>query len=401
MLHVLEAVGGGTAKHLVDLVSHVRGVRHVAAVSSHRVGGLSDDGIVPRLRAAGATVHVVPMQRSPVAPPNGLAVLRLRRLLRDLAPSVVHAHASIAGAVARLALLGNPTPLLWTPHAISTGRVYSLAERLLFRTATVVALSDSERDLIARLGVAAQDALLVIPNGVDRSAAAPPFGVRGRLGLPPGARLVGTVARLVPQKAPLDFVHTCAHVALRMPDVHFVIVGDGPLAGAVDRLVHRLGLAGRFHRLSVPTEAAAVIAELDAFVLCSRYEGGPYTPLEAMVAGVPVVVSGCVGSRDTVVDGATGLVAEPGDVAALADALTRVLADEVLRARLCRQARQRLTTHFDVADMARQYTQLYRRQAGFSPYPAETRRTIVLDSAERPAASGALGTMAAGASLPR
>jgi glycosyltransferase involved in cell wall biosynthesis len=96
------------------------------------------------------------------------------------------------------------------------------------------------------------------------------------------------------------------------------------------------------------------------FVLSSRYEGGPYAPLEAMRAGTPVVVTDVVGSRDTVVDGESGLVVAPDDPAALAAAVTRVLADRCLAERLAAGGRDRLAARYDVRLMADRLALLYR-----------------------------------------
>ena len=367
VLHVLEAVGGGTAKHLVDVVRHVDDVRHIVAVPARRLGGLSDDEIVAHLREAGADVHVVPMRRQVASRENALAVRRLRHVVEDTRPHLVHGHASVGGALARLALAGTRTPLVWTPHALLTGRCLTAAQRALFRRAhTVVALSASERDLIVRERVAQAQDVVVIPNGIAVDRRPSPIDLRAELGLRADTPLVASVARLVPQKAPLDFVRMAAVVAARQPHAHFVLVGDGPLAPRVDAEIARLNLGGRFHRRVLPQGAGRLMSQFDVFVSTSVFEGGPYTPLEAMVANVPVVVTGCTGNRDAVDDGLTGLVVPPGAVDALADAVQLLLTDQTLRVRLRRGAREAIATTFDVRRMAERLGELYATVGGIT-----------------------------------
>jgi glycosyltransferase involved in cell wall biosynthesis len=179
------------------------------------------------------------------------------------------------------------------------------------------------------------------------------------LGLAPATPLVGTVARLVAQKAPMRFVATCAAVAHRRPDAHFLLIGSGPLQRDVDRVVHACGLADRFHQLPSLPVAAGVLDQIQVVVLLSRFEGGPYLPLEAMRAGTPVVVSDVVGNRDTVEDGVSGFLVAPEDTAEAADRVVHLLDDDDARRRMGRAGRRRVAEHFDVEEMGRRTQALY------------------------------------------
>jgi glycosyltransferase involved in cell wall biosynthesis len=170
---------------------------------------------------------------------------------------------------------------------------------------------------------------------------------------------VGTVARLVPQKAPEDFVAACALVARSVPLAEFVLIGSGPLEPQLRAAVAREGIAARFHHVLGLERAAAALGDLDVFLLTSQFEGGPYAPLEAMRAGTPVVVSDAVGSRDTVEDGRSGLIVPVGDVAGYASAVTALLQDPRRGETLAEQARIRLRERFDVRSMGRAHDELY------------------------------------------
>ena len=364
VLHVIEAIETGVARHVGDVIENTGGVRHHVAAPLVRVGATSagtDDGALDRFRAAGAVVHRVDMRRLPVAVRNARAVGRVRRLVGELGVHVVHGHSAIGGAVARLAAPPG-TSRVYTPNGLMTTLPAVQIERLLGRrTDRLVATSPSEAALIRRLRLVDPARVVTIRNGIatDRPSACP-LDLRARLGLPAGAPIVGAVGRLVRQKAPLDFVAACRLVAARIADAHFVLVGSGPLGAEVARAVDAdAALRERFHALGHVSDAAGALDQLTVCVQPSRYEGGPYVPLEAMAAGTPVVVTDAVGNRDVVEADVSGLVVPVGDVAALSAAIAQLLDDQALRSTLAAAARQRLRALFDVRAMGRALAQLY------------------------------------------
>lgn len=360
VLHVLEALGGGTSRHLIDVVTYATQTDHIVAVPSRRVGGLSDDTAITNFKGAGAGICTLEMRRTPWSPRNAAAVLHLKRLIRAERPDIVHAHSSIGGLVARLGTWGSGIPTIYTPNGITQVRAGILVERLLRRrTAKLIAVSSSEADVARRLRVADEHHLVVIPNGIALEVPAPGADLRDMLGITPETPLVGTVSRLVPQKAPEDFVAACAQVARAVPDTHFVLIGTGELEARVDAAVDKADLRARFHHISVLPEAASVLGQLDVFALSSRFEGGPYAPLEAMRAGVPVVLTAVAGSIDVVEHDVSGILVRPGAPEELAQAVTELLLDPVRRARLGAAGQHRVATHFDVRDMAAALDELY------------------------------------------
>jgi glycosyltransferase involved in cell wall biosynthesis len=364
VLHVLEAFEAGCARHVTDLVTHVAGVRHVVVVPPRRVGGRTEADSVARLTDAGGRVHVIPMRRFPVHPHNATAVVRIRRLIAAERPHVVHGHASIGGALARAASRRTGAKVVWTPNGVLTSAAVLAVERALAPlTDAVVAVSPSEADLLLRLRLATPDQVAMIRNGIDLDPRPAPVDLRSMLQIPPHAPLVGMVGRLAPQKAPLDFVDVARRVAEARPDVHFVLIGDGRLAPAVDAAAAAWDRGRRFHRVPALPQAGRVLGQLDVFVLTSRYEGGPYAPLEAMREGVPVVLTDVVGSRDLKPVGRTGLLVQPGDTALTASLVTKLLAEEGLASDIANRNREWVVHHGDVRHMATAHLRLYERLA--------------------------------------
>lgn len=356
---MVEAIETGVVRHVVDVVEHVDAEHHVA-LPTRRVGGMTDGRAVARLDAA-ATLHRVPMRRSTASTTNLLAVARVRGVIGRVRPDVVHGHSTIGGTVARLAALGSGRPVVYTPHGLSPRRAARVAERGLARvTATFVALSASEAYLAHRRGLAGPGGTVVVPNGIEPDPPAPGSPtLRERLGLAPGTMLVGTAGRLSAQKAPEIVIGAWGTVARSRAGVDFVWMGDGEGRPVAERAAAASGAAGRIHLLGHVDGAAAHLGELTVFSLGSRFEGGPYAPLEAMRAGVAVVATDVVGTRDCVDHGRTGVLVPPDDPEALATAILDLLDDDAGRARLGSAGRSAVRETHSMARMAERLDAVY------------------------------------------
>jgi glycosyltransferase involved in cell wall biosynthesis len=374
VLHVVEAVEGGLSRHVAQVVRHVPAEHHVV-LPAERVGGFTDTAAVDDMEAAGAEFHVMTMRRSSVDPRNAVAVARICRLISRLRPDVIHGHSSIGGAAARIAGTATGTPRIYTPNGVMPTRMAFLLERALGRfTDAFVAVSQTEADLAARLRLASRDRIVVIPNGIELDGVEPPVrDLRARLGIDASVPLIGTVARLTPQKAPEVFVRACARVAERVPEARFVLIGEGPLAEQVAHEIAAARLEDRILQLRGLHGAASVLGQLDVFVLASRYEGGPYAPLEAMRAGAPVVLTDVIGNRDAVEDGRSGLLVPPDDPRALAGAVLRLIASADMRRQMSQAATERLASDFDVRLSAERLARLYQRLAVRNGEPSPIR----------------------------
>jgi glycosyltransferase involved in cell wall biosynthesis len=348
VLHVMEAFAGGTERHLIDLVRHVSDVDHVLAIPSYHHGKSTADSAA-RAEAAGGRVERAEMGRSRSPRAHLSALVALRRLIRRVEPDVVHGHSSIGGAMARIATIGTGTPVIYTPNGLSRNRWAIAVERLLRdRADRMIAVSESERRFALQKRLAHEGRIITIRNGIDLRPLAPLRpSLRTRLGLSEDVPLIGCVGRLSRQKAPEVFVAACRRIHQARRDVHFVLVGSGPLQEQVERAIHRAGLSERLHLIPCLPGAAAAMAEFDVYVLPSRFEGGPYTPMEAMRAGTPVVVTHAAGNADLVTHRVNGLLTPPDDPERLASEVLSLLADPDLCRSLVSAGHLRLA-EFDV-----------------------------------------------------
>ena len=296
---------------------------------------------------AGAPIErlvVTDRGRSPAGAAIGVA--RLAGAIRRTRPAVVHAHnprvSALAVLGARLARGPRRPPVLATFHGVR--RAEYRAAGVLLRGADAV--SCVSEDLAAGLRAAGVSGVRVIPNSVT-----PPPPGRADLDLG-DAPVVMAVGRLVEQKNHARFVAAAAEVAAARPDARFVIVGDGPLRGALEAQVASLGLGARMTLTGVRHDVPALLARADLVVFSSDWEGLPLVALEALAAGTPVLSTPVEGMRELPV---TVVAAD-----ALASGIADLLADPARLAALGAQGREHVAARYPVGAMLDAYEALYR-----------------------------------------
>ncbi|MEU3981358.1 glycosyltransferase [Streptomyces sp. NPDC026672] len=365
VLHLAQPVDGGVARVVLDLTRAQLAARLRVTVAAP--GGELATGA----RELGADVRTWRATRSP-GPALAGEVRRLVRLIGEVRPDLVHAHSAKAGLAGRLAARGR-VPTVFQPHAWSFEAVGGATAALALNwerwgarwAARVVCVSEAERTRGVRAGIDARWS--VIPNGVDteRFSPAPAAGARALLpgGVGPAAPLVVCVGRLCRQKGQDVLLDAWDAVLHRVPDARLVLVGDGPDRGRLrSRAPRAVFFAGAVSD-AVPWYRAA-----DLVALPSRWEGMALAPLEAMACGRPVLVTDVDGARESLPTAlAAHCLVPPGAPGPLADAVTGLLLDPALRARLGDRARRHVLSTHDVRHTAGAVADLYRDLLGGRP----------------------------------
>ena len=238
--------------------------------------------------------------------------------------------------------------------------------RTLFLSHAMVLLAASQGEYLRReegVGKApwSRTREVVIPNGIslpppsdaERRAAA-----RIMLGLAPDAVVLGIVARLSPQKAHHVLMAAVARLAPSQPTLRLAVIGTGVRDGELRALADRLGIADRVRFTGLRRDVPSLLPGLDVSCLSSVHEGAPISVIESMAAGVPVVATDCGALRDMVTDGEEGFIVPVGDIDALTNRLTRLIADPALRADLGRRARARAERSYRIEGTARGFEEL-------------------------------------------
>ncbi|WP_372016673.1 glycosyltransferase family 4 protein [Tistrella mobilis] len=369
ILQVIEATLGGAGRNVIDLAEGMaaRGHQVTLVWSAER----ADGPFLAGLRQLGGRVETVELSMRPdLHPGDRRDLAALHAIIAASGPlDVLHLHGSKAGLLGLLAARRQRIRArVYTPHALATldpdrgmiGRITAgLRERLLAARATrIIAVSEDER-------VHAREYLKIDRRRLERVAngIAPPEPVtraqaRTELGLPQDALVVGFVGRLVAEKG-ADRLPALAEAVRQMGlDPVWAVVGDGRDAGRIRAEAKRRGI-DRMAWLGVQNGARAMAA-FDLLVMPSRWQGLPYTLIEALHRRLPAVVMDAGGAREVHGTGQAGIVTPAGDVQAMAAAVAGLLADEPARRRMA-EAAGGLAREYSVEAMVERTLGVYAR----------------------------------------
>ncbi|HEX5996402.1 MAG TPA: glycosyltransferase [Jiangellales bacterium] len=337
------------------------------------ITGEAQPTLVAAAEATGLKVVRLPELVSWIDAPRDRAALHhLTTLLTDGRYHVVHTHTAKAGVIGRLAAGRAAIPrLVHTLHgfpfhdfqAAWRHGLYVAIERWLGRrTDLFLAVGSAVAAEAIRRRIAAPERIRTIapavaPGGYPHGQVAR-AQARERMGVPPGVRIVGTVARADYQKAPEHWVDALAEVAAE--DTWGVWIGDGPLRDRLLEQVNRRGLTGRFRYLGHREDVAELLPAFDVFALASRYEGLPCALIEAMSAGVPVVATAVNAVSDVVIPGVTGLAVPPAEPRLLGRAIRYLLDQPTEAGRMAAAARAGLGDRFSTLALGAVLADAYR-----------------------------------------
>jgi glycosyltransferase involved in cell wall biosynthesis len=335
---------GGMRRHVLDLIEGLQ-----AAGCQVTVACPPDAAVVRDLRPWVKVVRLdLTDDMSPLA--DLKAALQLRKLIKQERFDIVHLHGAKAGVVGRVAVrLSDPRPAcIYTVHnqVLPQGgmgkRVLDVLERRLApETDRLIAVSNSlQTDVCQRYRTIA-DRTVTIHNGIDPLPALDRDHARAVLGCENTKRpMIGAIGRMVPEKGFGTLLDAFRILLARGIDAELVLIGDGPSHAAYQRKAGKIAHA-RVRFLGEVPKASRLMHGFDIVVQPSHAEGLGLVPIEAMLAGRPVIASEVGGLPEVVVHGETGLLVPPRDEIALADALQLLVMRDDWREQLGNQGKKR------------------------------------------------------------
>jgi glycosyltransferase involved in cell wall biosynthesis len=283
---------------------------------------------------------------------------------------IVHTHGAKCGFLGRLAARHAGVPaVVHTLHGFPFHEFHSPVTRtaLLAIERRLGRITDyflTDGTFVAseavRLKIAPPDRIRALVSPIESVLPVTPErrrAARRLLELPEAARVVGTVARLAEQKAPLDMVE--AFALLGRSDVYMVWIGGGELRSKTERRIREKGLEHRFLLLGERDDVPSLLPGLDVFALSSRWEGLPCSALEAMTCGIPVVANAVNSVPEIVLAGKTGIVTRPKDPASLARGIAYMLDHPLDAARMAAAARAQVAEHFEPGRLGEELAEAY------------------------------------------
>jgi len=337
ILHVITTMNrGGAENHLQDLICGQIHQYETEVQCAHLIG---DSYWAPKLIENGCPVSHLKLRYYGELSP----LFKLRRLLKEFSPDIVHAHLGPAELYARLALLGNSkTPFVITRHnhkKFFNAPGANLVERWVMKRAQhFIGISDSVRATFTQKIPETRDRFGVVHYGVDPGifsnvSREKILELRREWGVKESTILLGTIARLVPVKS----LHTLLEgFALfqqdkEKTDIQLVLVGQGPLESELRERASALGIGSKIIWAGFRSDIPLAVNTFDIFALTSLSEGFGLVTLEAMAASKPVICTRVGSLPEIVVDGSTGFLIPPKQPEAFAAALETLVADQQTR----------------------------------------------------------------------
>lgn len=257
---------------------------------------------------------------------------KLRRVFEAHRPDIVHSFLFGFDLYANLAARQTGVPVVISSRrqiaAWKKRRHLFIQRRANQLVDCVVANSRAVADFAIEQERADRNLFRVIPNGIEPDrfiGSASPDMLRLRYNIPFHRHVVGIVANFSPVKDHDLFVRMAEELSRRRADVHFLMVGIGPLVKSVERTLRFRGVSDCFTRVASIDEIADLYALMDVSVLCSKSEGFPNAVIESMAASRPVVAAAVGGIPELIADGDTGRLVASRDPGAFADAVEWVL----------------------------------------------------------------------------
>ena len=351
---------GGQNQVLLTVIG-LREMGHRAALVAHPDGEL-------RQRAEEG------LDLIPIAPRTEMdlsAAWKLARVVKRLAPDVIHAHDPHGIAMASLALSLGSAKGGRTPALVASRRVdFHLKGNSLSRwkhrqVDCFIAASEAIRHVLLSDGVPA-DRTVTVHEGIDveRIAGVPAVNVHEAFWLPHHAPVVGNIAALVPHKGQRHLIEAAHLVVQEIPDARFVILGEGELREPLERQVRDHRLEKHVLLPGFRTDVIGCLKGFDVFAMSSVTEGLGTSLLDAMACSRAIVATRAGGIPEIVEDGVNGMLVPPHDHVALAHAIVELLKDAARRKTMGAAGLARVQERFTVDRMVAETARVYGRVAG-------------------------------------
>ena len=295
-----------------------------------------------------------------------LAWIRLRKIIAEWKPQIVHSFMVHANILSRLVkLCDKQYKLICSIRNIKEGgRIREWLYRLTdpFCDLTTHVSRQGVRRYVA-IGAVSSKKIISLPNGID-----PSFFFKAsekKLDSRTKDFFWLAVGRLVPAKDYATLLKAFAELMKDFNNAKLWIAGDGPLRKNLEALAHNLGLDNSVSFLGLRKDVPELMALADAFVLSSAWEGMPNVLLEASASGLPIVSTKVSGAEEIVCEGKTGYLVPPGNPLALAEAMRKVMiCFPKKRRNLGEVAKRRIKRYFHIEYVVDRWEKLYKKVLG-------------------------------------
>ncbi|MFH1025705.1 MAG: glycosyltransferase [Nitrospirota bacterium] len=360
------ALMGGGERHVLTVLEGFRDRDVNMSLAVFTEGRLS-----AAARSLGVEVQVIPKRyRGDFSP-----LLSLMRLIRERQIDIVHTHLLSGNFYGRVAgKISGVKGIVSTLHhtekgALGRSSIPYLPEIFFKLDIVMTALCNyiispslDLKQQVIRQGVQ-ENKIVHIPNAINFEHVhinkEEMYICRRELGLPPDAKLIGMVGRLVPVKNCPLFLRAATRVLNEVANAHFIVVGDGPLRVELEETAEALRLKGHITFTGFREDVMRVVSTFDIFVLCSDSETFPLALIEAMALKKPVVSTDVGGVSEIIDHMRNGWLCPPGDEISLSDAIIHLVRHEEEATEMSARAYEKVVNTFSLRKMTNSLHALY------------------------------------------
>jgi len=327
---ITQADGGGAQNYVLALAKHFNGT--IAA-------GTESGKLFEESKKLGIKTHPLQHLKRNIHPYHDvLAIIELIKLIKNENPDIVHLNSSKAGFLGSLVKPFVKSKIIFTahgfvfsePHSNLVKTFYLLMEKIAsqFRD-YIITVSDFDRRIALQNNLTSENKIRTVHNGLAPFTVLERDEARAQMKIPQHVFTYGTLANLYKTKGVDVLIKAVANLPTEIRDKSlFLVFGNGPEASNLKSLISNLNLSGTVKLMGNMPNARSYLKALDVFVLPSRKEGFPYSLLEAMQAGLPIVTTRAGGNPEAV--GEAAIIVEPDSSSDLAKALQHVFVNRTL-----------------------------------------------------------------------
>ncbi|WP_053365153.1 glycosyltransferase [Bacillus sp. FJAT-27245] len=362
VLLVCEALSGGVRKHIVMVLQNLSLEKFNIAVAYGETR--ADSIFLEFVRENSDTYSFFPISnfvREISIVEDVKAIFQLRKIIKEFQPDIIHCHSSKAGGAGRLAALFSNSPkVFYTPHGyimqypyISSNkrRLYGFIERNLGRiTDCTINVSKGEHEAGRRYNLFRYQKSEVIYNGVEDRG----FSSRKKSN---GKLVVGTLARFDQSKDPIGFLKIAKAVASLNPDIEFWYAGSGDYAK--DEFLHSIKECPNIKYCGFVSSIEDYLDEVDIYLSTSLHEALPYSVIEAMAKGKPIIATNVEGNNELVIHGYNGYLYNQGNIDEAVFYIRKLVQDELGIGKCQLNSYTLFKEHFHIRTMIQRLEEAY------------------------------------------
>jgi len=368
---------GGAQKVVIYTASHLDKNRYSSILISGTRGMLDKDVTNnPDIKS-----YFIPELVREINPFKDIvALFKIRSLLRKEKIIMVHTHSSKAGIVGRWAArLAGIKKIIHTYHGFGFNDFQNPVVRSLFTgieritariTKKLIFVSKANVEKASRNNIGRKEKYVIVRAGVDikkfSNCKIDVHAKKKSLGIKPDAPVAGMVACFKGQKNILDYLRVANLVRIAIPDVKFILVGDGELREKIETGIRELNLSKHFILTGWRNDIEEIMQVFDILISTSLWEGLPCTFLEAMASAKPIVATNVDGVGDVVEDSVNGYLVSisKGYIEKLADYVIKLFKDRALAEKMGAKGSQKLKEEFDTNRMVKDMERVYEEVLG-------------------------------------